>query len=185
MKSDEWIIAQLSLQEEDGLVTLIDQYAPLLKSIIRKHLYALPNHQDECLNDVFLAIWNHIHQYDSNKSSFKNWICAIARYRSINTLKKYSKDITVDSWNEQMEQAYSQTDQPFSKELWEIQLAELLEPLNEKDRALFKDMLESNHTTEEIAQKYHLSQGALYNRISRGKAKLKAFFQKKGENHYE
>lgn len=55
MKSDEEIIRQLLENDEAGLAALIDKYAALLKSVIHKHLYVLPAHQEECLNDVLLA----------------------------------------------------------------------------------------------------------------------------------
>lgn len=185
MKSDEWIIERLKKRNESGLSALIDKYAALVKSVIQKHLYALPGHQDECLNDVFLAVWENIEQYDVQQSSFKNWICVIAKYRSINLLKKYRRDIHMSQWEEHMNTELSHYDEPFSRELWETQLEELLAPLSKKDQQLFRDIFDSNDSTEEVAQKHELTQGALYSRVSRGKAKLRAFFQQKGENHHE
>ena len=64
MKSDEWIIEQLLKRQEEGLSELIEKYAPLLKSVTRTYLYALPDYQDECLNDIFFAIWENISAYD-------------------------------------------------------------------------------------------------------------------------
>ncbi len=181
MKKDKQMILQIKNRNEEGLRQLIDQYAGLLMSIIHKTLAVLPEHQEECLNDVLLAIWTNIEQYDETKSSFKNWICVIAKYRAINYLKKYSKTIHHIHWEEEKhEQAYAHTDKPFEKELWEIELEALFEPLNERDKKLFRAYFDSSESTETIAKRYRLTPGALYSRISRGKRKIREFFLQKG-----
>lgn len=185
LKTDEEIIERLVQEDETGLADLIDKYTALLKSVIQKHLYTLPNHQEECLNDVLLAIWKHADQYDSQKSSFKNWICAIARYRSINYLKKYRHEIKNVTWEETINDKNFTNDEPLARELWEIQLAELLAPLNKRDQQLFKDLFDSAYSTDEIATKHQMTKGALYNRLSRGRVKIRDFFQKKGDARYE
>ncbi|MGP6139287.1 sigma-70 family RNA polymerase sigma factor [Jeotgalibaca sp. A127] len=181
--TDDDLIFKLYIKDEEGLTELIDQYAGLLKSVIIRHLYALPHYQEDCLNDVLFAIWENIDQYDKNKASFKNWICAIARYRAINCLKKYQHELTTMPIENQS--PVSTTDKPFEKELWEIQLDELLAPLSAKDRAIFQELAESNTPSEEIAAKHGLSRGALYNRVSRAKNKLRHFFQKEGAKQNE
>lgn len=181
MARDQKIIYQIKNRNEEGLRLLIDQYAGLLKAIINKTLAALPLHQEECLNDVLLAIWNNIEQYDETKSNFKNWICVIAKYRAINFLKKYGKEIDNVYWEEEKhKKSYAHTDRPFKKELWKIHLEELLTPLDEQDKQLFKEYFDSSASTETIAERNELSRGALYSRISRGRAKIKEFFSKKG-----
>ena len=185
MAEDMWIIKMIQKRNEQGLEELINKYGGLLKSIIKKQLYALPGHQEECLNDVFLAVWNNIEQYDATKSSFKNWVAVIAKYRSINTLKKYMNDLKTVGWEEHLETQHVHNDKPLSGELWEIQLEELLAPLNEKDRSLFKDIFESKDSTDVIAEKHDLSRGALYSRFSRGKLKIRRHFKKRGESNNE
>lgn len=185
MDKDKQIILLIKQRNEEGLRQLINQYAGLLKSIINKTLAAFPAHQAECLNDVLLAIWENIEQYDESKSSFKNWICVIAKYRAINYYKKYRKQLHNIRWEEEKhEKSYAHTDNPFEEEIWEIEMNQLLEPLSEKDKKLFKAYFDSEATTETIAEKNNLSIGALYSRISRGKAKIRDFFaQKGGLNH--
>jgi len=185
LAEDEWIIRTIKKRNEQGLEELIHKYGGLLKSIIQKQLYALPGHQDECLNDVFLAVWNNIEQYDVSKSSFKNWIAVIAKYRSINTLKKYRNELKTVGWEESLETEYVHNDKPLSQEFWKIKLEELLAPLDEKDRSLFKDIFESQDSTDVIAEKHELSRGALYSRFSRGKSKLRRHFKKRGESNNE
>ncbi len=41
------------------------------------------------MNDVLLAVWEHIEGNNSDKSSLKNWIAGIARYKAIDCKRKY------------------------------------------------------------------------------------------------
>lgn len=85
-------ITELQKHNEKALLYVIDRYGGLLNSIIAKHLYAIKDCREECLNDVFLSIWDNICCFDAKKSSFKNWIAGIARYKSIDYLRKYIKE---------------------------------------------------------------------------------------------
>ncbi len=50
-------IQQLQLHNEEALIYVIDMYGGLLKAVIRKHLFTMPQKQEECMNDVLLSIW--------------------------------------------------------------------------------------------------------------------------------
>ena len=52
-------IQQLQLHNEEALIYVIDMYGGLLKAVIRKHLFTMPQKQEECMNDVLLSIWEH------------------------------------------------------------------------------------------------------------------------------
>lgn len=82
-------IQQLQLHNEDALIYVIEAYGGLLKSVISRHLFSMPDKAEECLNDVLLNIWEHIGSFDEQKNSFTNWAAAIARYRAIDYLRKY------------------------------------------------------------------------------------------------
>lgn len=82
-------LQELNRHNENALSFVITQYGGLVMSIIRKHLYYMEDKQEECFDDVFLNVWNHIESFDETKTSFKNWIAGIARYRSIDYLRKY------------------------------------------------------------------------------------------------
>lgn len=51
---------------------LINEYAPLIKAIVKKHLYNFPQYHEECINDVYLKIWNNITRFDKEKNILKN-----------------------------------------------------------------------------------------------------------------
>ena len=50
-----------------ALAYVIDEYGGLLMSVIRKHLFYLPEKQEECFDDVLLKIWQNIESFHEEK----------------------------------------------------------------------------------------------------------------------
>ena len=95
-------LTRLKAHDERALEFVLEEYGGLLMSVIRRHLFCLPQMQEECLNDVLFSIWAHIAQFDETRSTFKNWIAGIARYRSISYLRKYKnrlEELSLDAVN--------------------------------------------------------------------------------------
>ena len=86
-------IQQLQLKNEEALFYVIDTYGGLLMAVIKKHLAAVPDRQEECMNDVLLKIWDHSSYFDEKKSSFKNWAAAVAKYCAIDYLRQYQREL--------------------------------------------------------------------------------------------
>lgn len=70
---------------------IIDQYGGFITFIVRKYLGYLKNYKEECIDNVLLDIWNNINYFDESKSTFKNWIGSIAKYKAINYKNKIYK----------------------------------------------------------------------------------------------
>ena len=64
-------IRQLQLHNEKALLYVIDAYGGLLKSVIRKQLFSLPQRQEECLDDVLLKIWQNISMMQWKKKNIR------------------------------------------------------------------------------------------------------------------
>ena len=73
---------------------LIDNYNGLLTSVVRKHINPVLNYEEECISDVLFAIWENIEGFNNKENSFKNWICAIAKYKAIDYKRKYISKIS-------------------------------------------------------------------------------------------
>ncbi|KRF56940.1 RNA polymerase subunit sigma-70 [Bacillus sp. Soil531] len=164
---DDWIVACITRKKE----LLIDQYGGLITSIVRKHLGTLKSYEEECVNDVLLAVWHHIHRFDSEKNTFKNWVAAIAKYKAIDYQRKYIKT---------QHESLSEAGVGETSEVHNIQtddVEELLGHLNEGDRELFKAYYLQEVELKQIAEKQQTTISNLYNRLSRGRKKLKAIFK--------
>lgn len=163
------MIKYIKKKKEKGMELLIDNYRGIITAIVRKHLGVLINYEDECVDDVLMSIWNNIKCFDSSKNTFKNWICAISKYKAIDYKRKYlSKFEYVD-----MSQEIYYIDQELLKSEMEEDINDLLSHLNESDRKLFKEDYLKGESLEEIAIKNNTKVSNLYNRLSRGRKRIR------------
>ena len=88
---DRNFLIEIKNRNEKALCYIIEKYGGLVRSIIDKHLYLLKEEQEECFDDVFLNVWEHIDSFSERQNSFTNWIAGIARYKSIDYLRRYRK----------------------------------------------------------------------------------------------
>lgn len=147
---DKLLIKYIKKKNPKGMDMLIDNYGGIITSVVRNHLGILINYEEECVNDVLLSIWQSIEGYDKDKNTFKNWICAIAKYKSINYRKKYLTK-------------YEQTE--INNEIYYI------------DKELFIKYYIEGYELEEIAKENQTNVTNLYNRLSRGRKKIKKNFK--------
>lgn len=173
-------VTQLYKKNEKALLYVIDQYGGLLHSIVQKHLYSFPDMQEECLNDILMAIWENISSFDVSKNTFKNWAAAIARYKSMDYLRKYLKDLQNTSW-EELDVFVASTDdsieQITNRELSE-ELEVMLSCLSPSDRELFLKLFYEERGIDEISQETGQKREIIYNRVSRGKKRIREHYSR-------
>lgn len=94
------LIKQLKEKNPQAIDYIIDQYGGLIKTVLLKNLYDQKDHWEECFNDCLLAVWNNPERFDDEKKGeFKAFLCAIAKYKAIDLLrrelKRTSKEISI------------------------------------------------------------------------------------------
>ena len=166
---DEIIIKYIKKKKERGMELLIDKYRGIITAVVRRHLGVLTNYEYECVDDVLMSIWDNIKSFDCSKNTFKNWICAISKYKAIDYKKKY---LTKMEHVDISEEIYY-IDQGLLKSEMEEEINYILRYLNESDRFLFKEYYLKGETLEEIAIKNNTKVSNLYNRLSRGGKKIR------------
>ena len=172
-QKEQDLVRRIKNRDETTLLEVIDDYAPLLKSLIYKKLSFLPDEVEEVMNDTFLKIWDNIEQFDENKGTFRNWICAIANYRAVDRLRaSYKKNNTLPLREDILMDKGNPEEIVLGMELFNG-LLELLENLKDEDQEIFIDLFFEGMSYEEISIKYDISISNLYNRVSRGKKRLK------------
>jgi len=172
--TEENFIAQMKLGNQEALEYVLEHYAWILKAVIKRHLARLPHLQEECMNDCLLAIWHNIDRFDPERNSFKNWVGAIAKYKAIDYVRKYLKESEMSNLEDQVIPVEDQSLQTVLAKEFQEELARMLKSLPEETRAIFRQLFWEEKDLQEIAQSTGLSKPVLYNRISRGKKKLKA-----------
>jgi RNA polymerase sigma-70 factor (ECF subfamily) len=84
--SEEELIVLLKEKNENGFHYLYDHYSGALYGIILRIVQS-KEYTEEIIQDVFVKIWNSIHQYDASKGRFYTWMINIARNTAIDYLK--------------------------------------------------------------------------------------------------
>ncbi|GEN84848.1 DNA-directed RNA polymerase sigma-70 factor [Sporosarcina luteola] len=174
MKStSENFIRRLQKQKEDALEFIIDSYLPLIKGITHKVLSPLGNEGlvDECVNDIFLSIWDNADKFSGESTDFRKWICAIAKYKSIDYYRRAAKRMEVSSAYPDMNTEMSVEEELIRAED-QTELIKLINQLESLDRDIFLMKYFLGYKTAEISCKTGLSITAIDNRVFRGKKKL-------------
>jgi len=174
MKSnDENFIQRLQRQKEDALEFIVDKYLPLIKGITYKVLSPLENDGviEECINDIFLSIWNNSKKFQGDSTDFKKWICAIAKFKSIDYYRKAHKKVETSSNYMDLNAEKSAEDELIMMED-KTELIKLINQLEPVDRDIFIMKFFLGLKTEDISIKLGLTKAAIDNRIYRGKKKL-------------
>lgn len=80
---DEDILKQLTAREQAGLHLLQAQYGNLIRYVVRG---ILKDNRDveECVNGIYLRVWDKIGQYDPEKGRLSTWLTAVARNAALN-----------------------------------------------------------------------------------------------------
>ncbi|MCI8418814.1 MAG: sigma-70 family RNA polymerase sigma factor [Lachnospiraceae bacterium] len=173
-------------RREEGISYVIETYGGMLQSIVKKRLFSWPDQVDECMNDIFLGIWQNIDSFDESKGSFAGWAAGVARLEAIDTLRRLQRQPRMVSL-EEMEVEIPQEDrgllelarQELSKETEEI-----LGCLSPKDQELFRRIFLQEEEPEAAGNALGITRNNVYVHIFRGKARIRKKVEKgKGHGH--
>jgi RNA polymerase sigma-70 factor (ECF subfamily) len=171
--TEDNFVSYLRSKNEQALEFVIDNYGGIIQGIVKRHLYNLPEYQEECINDVLLGIWNNIGSFDESKNTFKNWAAGITKYKTIDYRRKYLKILereNIDDLEIISEDAC--LTQIMNQEL-NRDLEALLSCLKPEDKELFIKLYVEEQEIDSISKETGLKRDVIYNRISRGKKKLR------------
>ena len=173
-------LRELSLRNEKALEYVVDVYGGLIKTIVKRHLRGLVDYQEECINDLFLAVWQHSGAYDPEKGSFEKWLGGVTRYKALTYKRKYLNRQQAAGLEESREPGEESRELSRLVEELSDETEAFLSCLKEEDRFLFRQLFIEELEPEEVARKNGLKRENLYNRISRGKKKIRRQFPQTG-----
>lgn len=172
--SEENFVVELKHKNEKALEYVLVQYGWIIKSIVKKNMYNLERYHEECINDILLGIWNNISQFDEERSSFSNWVAGISKYKSFDYMRKYLRDLEHKNIDDLEEVASSQDE--ISQIDEEEDFEHILACLNNKDKDLFRRLYIEEQGMDEITKQTGMKAEVIYNRVSRGKRKIRELF---------
>lgn len=180
--NDEKLIELYFNRDEDAIRETENEYGTILRQVIRNYLDNEAD-VDECLNDVYLALWERIPP--NRPEHFKAYAVrlaknlAISSFRSINRRRR-SPDILVSL--EEVGEIAGDGDPESELLLKEMKAAieEFLMKLSVFDRKIMIRRYWFGDDPKELAGKCNMSARALNSRIHRLRKKLERYLKKKG-----
>ncbi|WP_315122352.1 sigma-70 family RNA polymerase sigma factor [uncultured Clostridium sp.] len=177
------LIQKIKRKNPQAMDFFVDEYGRLLYKVIYKVLSVFNDKGiiDECMNDVLLNIWENIDKYhgkdnielEGEETRFKNWICVIARYKSIDYYKRLINQkemIHIDQYS--IISDFSIEEDMILKEEKE-ELYNYIDNMNDTDKKIFIMRYYLEQPIEDIATALKLSKSSVYTRLSRGRKQLK------------
>lgn len=166
---DENLIELIKREDFQGLELLIEEYgSSIMKTISSVLSYPYEKSSiDDVMNETLYQIFTKIHTYNPEKSSLQTWLLVVARNRSIDEKRKLfrQRNTTVND----DEEGGGEEARVLEKESF----LELIDRLSEEDQKIFLYCYFYQFSAKEIAEILNLSEEKIYNRLSRGRKKLK------------
>ncbi len=163
---------------------IVMRYGGLIKAIVRYHMKDMQMWHDDCINEALLAVWQNISRYDPDKNSLKNWIGAVAKYKAIDFRRRYFKGLESEELDDSIADSASADAELMRREA-ENELIEMMSCLNEEDRDIFIRRYILCQSVEDISSVIGKKPSAVYNRLSRGRKKLKRLYIRDRSDQYE
>lgn len=168
-------IKQLKKGNQKALEYVIDTYMPLVKGTVYKILMQFNDKGiiEECINDIFLSIWNNSKKFKSNDEiEFKKWIYKISKFKAIDYYRKLHNKIA----NVNIDECEILYNKSVEDECINIEnkneLIVLINSLNELDRKIMVMKFFMGMKSEDISKRLGLTKSAIDNRIYRSKKAL-------------
>ena len=176
MTDDEMVLGIIN-RDENAFCDLLRKYGGLMKSVVRTSLSGFPAWFDDCVNEVFFAVWKNIGSYDNSKNSLKNWLCAVAKYKAIDYKRRFAAHIALPLDEADVEAGRDGTLEAEIRD----EARELLKALSPEDRELFILRYIVGEEIGEISERTAKAPSQIYNRLSRGRKRLREIYRKWGE----
>ncbi|MGN0592049.1 MAG: RNA polymerase sigma factor [Ruminococcus sp.] len=177
------LIHQLKKKNLSALERCIEAYTPYVSTIIRNALRGYISHEDleELTADVFLSMWEHAEQIQSEYLS--GYLAAIAKSKACNYMRKNiviteNLDDVVIVSDENVEEATEQ------QELTRL-LQALLQQLQDKEREIMIRYYYYQQTVSEVAQEMDMNVSTVKTKLSRSRKKLRQMLIERGYGYEE
>ncbi|OAA91028.1 sigma-70 family RNA polymerase sigma factor [Clostridium coskatii] len=167
-------IEKLKKGDEKALDYIVDQHLPLVKGTVRKILMQFNDSGliEECINDVFLSVWNNADKFKGKVEDFKKWIFAISKFKAIDYYRTKIKGAEVVLDTIEILGETSAEDELVILEN-KNEIMRLIDDLEPVDRKIFVLRFILGYKSTEIAEKLNITKAAVDNRIYREKRKLR------------
>jgi len=170
--NEDNVLLELKKRNTKALEYIINTYSNFVFKVVINVL-GNDNYESakECLNDIYLLVWNKYQLYNPEKASFKNWLLAVSKYKAIDYKRSLKQTNNVNIEDEFLFSSNNIENEYILKEK-KKELLELLDNESKTDREIFIRKYIFDEDINSITQKLKLSKGAVYNRLWRTRNSL-------------
>ncbi|MEG1482253.1 sigma-70 family RNA polymerase sigma factor [Clostridium sp.] len=164
-------INALKEKDIDGLNFIIDLYSNLIFKVAFNVLNSREL-SEECINDVFLKVWNNIDRFNKEDDKFKNWICTITKYTAIDMLrseKKHNNNLNIE---DDSITASGEIEKDFQNDNDLEIIKKEINSMDIKDREIFIRKFYYGEKIKDISKALDITENAVNLRILRGRKRL-------------
>lgn len=155
---------RLKARDRQALEYLYDHYSGALYGIVfrilKKEAIA-----EEVLQDVFLKIWDRIHQYDAAKGKLFTWLLNIARNQAID--KTRSREISKEQKTGAIESLVNRIDNEeyIEQRVDDIGVKEILKGLPQEQQFVVEYLYFKGYSQAEVAEEFKIPLGTVKTRL--------------------
>ncbi|MFC4455485.1 sigma-70 family RNA polymerase sigma factor [Deinococcus sonorensis] len=162
--TDEDLIAQMALGQQDALRELHRRYAPYLYGLGRRMLRDQDD-TENCVQDAFLNAWKAAGRFDRSLASAKTWLVTIAHRRFLQAIRdRKDASLPLEEWDAPTP-ARDQEDVLMAQRAVEI--------LDDGERRLIELAYYQGHSHAELAQLTGMPLGTVKTRLRTALARMK------------
>jgi RNA polymerase sigma-70 factor (ECF subfamily) len=174
---DEALLVLVSRGNQDALASLYDRYASAVLGLARRMGFD-KTAQEDCVQEVFMRIWNRAGSFEAGRASGRSWVLAVAHHYCVDRVRQeasrpkgFDPIVTEDSEDE----AFDLPGKGLNEEgaLNRIRIQKALKVLSPDEYAVIEMLHYQGHTYPEAAKQLGIPLGTLKARTRRAMEKLR------------
>ena len=178
--TDQELLAQLSADPPGAMRILLERYGPAVRGVVF-HILGPARQVDaeECVADVFIRLWERQTRREAMQvDSLRAYLMRMAQNAAIDRMRKLAREqqAKVPEHVASLDDVEHTILVREEADTLKAQLAALPEP----DRTIFVERYFNDRPVQEIAASLHLSRKQVYNRLARGKSRLRRLCEERG-----
>lgn len=170
---DEALLALIARGEEEALSTLYDRYAPAMIGLAYRMGFDKDS-QSDCVQEIFLRIWNRATSFDPKRASGRSWILAVGHHYCVDRVRsEASRPKAVEP--EEDEEAFDPPGPGLDEvnALDRVRITRALHALTPDERAIIEALHYKGYTYPEAARGLNMPLGTLKAKLSKAMTKLR------------
>jgi len=169
------LIILIKKRKPNALEKVMDLYVDSVYHVAKSILYSIAPEEDieECVQDVFLEVWDTVDKFNPDRATFKTWILMICKYKALNRRKSSNKNVKVVELDEKLISTKENLENNYLAKEGTKEIVSAINSFPPIDKEVFVRRYILEQRIDDIGIIMNLSRQAVDNRLWRGRKFLK------------